>query len=233
MGQQLPLDFKFNNEFTFESFVGDSNEELLVALKNISLLDDVPFIYIWGKQGSGKSHLLQALCQSSSFSEKPVAMIPLNANEECEQFAPQMLDGLEAMSLLCFDDVNGIAGKAEWQTALFHLYNRARDNSTPLVVTGDSPPAQLNIDLADLKTRLGWGLIFQLHELNDESKLKALQLRAQHRGMELNAEVGEFLMRRFSRDMSNLIKLIDKLDNASLREHRRLTVPFVKQVLEN
>ena len=232
MQRQLPLEFKFNNEFTIDSFVSGMNDELLVALKNIRSFE-VPIIYFWGLSGVGKTHLLQALCQSEVFAGQPVALIPLNAKDDSDSYAPQILEGLEKMSLVCIDDINTVAGNNDWETAIFHFYNRARDVKMPLVISGDKPPVQLDVSLPDLKTRLGWGLVIQLHGLSDEEKLDALRLRARHRGIELSDDVGEFLLRRYSREMSDLTALLNALDKASLTEQRRLTIPFVKKFMEN
>lgn len=232
MRQQLPLEFKFNNELTFASFVRGSNAELLDALQKLESSAENPLIYYWGRQGVGKTHLLQAICQSPDFANRPVAMISLGDINQAG-YSPLMLEGLEQMALVCIDDVHSIAGQADWENALFHFYNRARDQSTPLVITGNLPPAQLAIELNDLKTRLGWCLIVQLHDISDEEKLLVLRQRAKLRGMELNNEVGEFLLRRHSREMNDLMLLLNELDKASLTEQRRLTIPFVKQFLEN
>lgn len=233
MRQQLPLEFSFNNEFTFDSFEVGANNELVEALKNIDASQDVPVIYFWGRPGSGKTHLLHALCQSPAFDNKPVVMIPLDPKDCDEPYAPQMLDGLEKMSLVCIDALGCIAGNTDWENALFHFYNRARDLATPLVMCGNSPPAQLGIELQDLKSRIGWGLVLQLQALNDKEKLRALRVRAKIRGIELSDDVGDYLLRRYSREMSDLIALLDKLDRASLTEQRRLTIPFAKQFLND
>lgn len=233
MQHQLPLEFTYNNECTFSSFVTGTNRELVDSLVHIRSASDFPFVYFWGKPGTGKSHLLHALCQSEQFHNTPVAMIPLDLVNRDALYSPQMLEGLEKLSLICIDGVQSIAAEREWEHALFHLYNRARDASTPMVVTGDRPPARLPVELADLKTRLAWGIVLELRDINDDDKLLALQIRAKHRGMELNEEVGEFLLRRYSRNMSALAALLDRLDKAGLSEQRRLTVPFVKQILEN
>ena len=229
MQHQLPLEFKFNNEYTFDSFVAGFSDELVTALQNISSHQENAIHYFWGKAGVGKSHLLQALCQCQTFHNKPVAMIPLRSSD---MYSPEMMQGLEAMALVCVDDVHLIAGKSEWEDALFHFYNRAKDAGTPVVISGDAPPAQLALSLNDLKSRLGWGLVFQLQDINDEQKILALQKRASIRGIQLNAEVGEFLMRRFSRETRTLMSLLDRLDKASLTEQRNLTIPFVKKVLD-
>lgn len=230
MQHQLPLEFKFNNEYTFDSFVAGPNRELMDALQNLDSMEEAPFVYFWGKPGAGKSHLLQALCQSDSFVNKPVAMIPLH---ESEMYSPEMLEGLETMSLVCVDSVQSVSRIMGWENALFHFYNRAREASTPVVMCGDSPPAQLGISLQDLKTRLGWGLVFQLKEIDDDGKLNAIRHRANIRGIDLNDEVGEYLLRRHSREIGALIALLDRLDKASLAHQRRLTIPFVKQFLDS
>lgn len=232
MPHQLPLEFNFNNDLTFETFVTGSNAELVTLLKNFNNSRESDCLYFWGRPGIGKTHLLQALCQDPSFKDRPIAMIPLNPQKQADPYSPQMLDGLESMSLVCIDDIDLIAGNRDWEDALFHFYNRARDNSTPLVISASVPPAQLSIELSDLKTRLGWGLVLQLQAIKDDEKLEALKIRAWHRGMEISDEVGEYLLRRFSRDMVNLVTLLDNLDRASLTEQRHLTIPFVKQVLE-
>lgn len=230
MQHQLPLEFKFNNEYTFESFVVGPNGEIVEVLKKFNTGDDNPVVYFWGKSGVGKTHLLQAVCQSQAFNEKPVAMVPLESGEMC---SPEMLDGLERMSLVCIDSLQTVSGNPEWENALFHFYNRACELSTPLVMCGDAPPGQLGLSLPDLQSRLGWGLVFQLKELSDEEKITAMRQRAQVRGIELSDEVGEFLLRRHSREMTALIALLDGLDKASLAHQRRLTIPFVKQYLDS
>ena len=232
MQQQLPLGFKFNNENTFNTFVSGANAEAVQAIQKLGQEVDEQgvnaYIYIWGGQGVGKSHLLQALCQQYAEQQKPVALLSL---AHSSQYSPKLLDGLEKLSLVCIDDIQNITANAEWEEALFHFFNRMRDNKIPLLISGSQAPVQLNIKLNDLKSRLGWGLTLQITPLDDEHKLKALQKRASLRGMELNDESGRFLLSRYSRDLNDLFNLLDKLDKASLREQRRLTIPFIKQYL--
>ena len=228
MQQQIPLGFKFNNEVTFETFVIGDNAEAVLAIQNLGHNIDEHYIYIWGGQGVGKSHLLQALCQQYSEQQKPVAFLALQDND---QYTPLILDGLEKLSLVCIDDIQNVAANAEWEEALFHFFNRMRDHKTPLLISGLQPPAQLNLQLADIKSRMGWGLTLQIKLLNDAHKLQALQKRALLRGMELSDESGYFLLSRCSRDLNDLFNLLDKLDKASLSEQRRLTIPFIRQHL--
>jgi DnaA family protein len=228
MPQQIPLGFTFNNEISFNSFVVGESQEAFNAVRKLGAEGDEHFIYLWGKQGLGKSHLLQSLCQVYGEQNKPVAFLALS---EKEHYSPLMLDGLEQLSLVCIDDVHGIAGDGNWEEALFHFFNRAHDRRTPLIITGNVPPVQLPLRLGDLKSRLGWGLVLQLKPLRDEQKLRALQTRADLRGLELSDEVGQFLLSRYSRDLGELLALLDKLDHASLSEQRRLTIPFLRRYI--
>lgn len=225
MQQQIPLGFKFNNEATFKTFVVADNAQAVQAIQSLGQEVNEHYIYIWGAQGVGKSHLLQALCQQYAEQHKPVALLDLENND---QYSPLMLDGLEKLSLVCIDDIQSVAANAEWEEALFHFFNRMRDHSIPLLISGSQPPAQLDLQLNDLKSRLGWGLTLQIKLLDDTNKLQALQKRASLRGMELSDESGQFLLSRYSRDLIDLFSLLNELDKASLSEQRRLTIPFIK-----
>jgi len=127
--------------------------------------------------------------------------------------------------------MDAIAGQGQWEEAVFHLYNQIREQGGGLVVSSHSAPAHLQLCLPDLRSRLGWGLMYQLKSLDDRQRLQALQLRAQQRGCEMPDETGRYLMRRLPRDMPVLFDLLDQLDEASLVAQRKLTVPFVKSVL--
>ncbi|MCI0508289.1 MAG: DnaA regulatory inactivator Hda, partial [Gammaproteobacteria bacterium] len=160
--------------------------------------------------------------------QKPAALLALRNKD---QYSSSMLEGLERLSLVCIDDIDAIEADHEWEEALFHLYNRAHDHKTALIITGATPPAQLTLKLHDLKSRLGWGLVLQLKPLNDDQKLAALQKRAVLRGLELNNDAGRFLLSRYSRNLRDLFALLDKLDHASLSEQRRLTIPFLRRYI--
>jgi DnaA family protein len=133
---------------------------------------------------------------------------------------------------VCVDDVEAAAGYGAWEEALFHLYNRLIDSGGGLLVSAAVAPAQLAIRLPDLVSRLGAAPVYQLHPLNDDQSLEAMRLRARQRGFELPEETGRYLLRRLPRDLSALMSLLERLDTASLAAQRKLTVPFVKSVLE-
>lgn len=220
---QLLLGIGLRDNVSFSNFYPAQNQQVVQALQQA----DEAFIYLWGSHACGKTHLLQALCQAVAEQGQAVAYLPLAE----EGMVPQMLEGMETMSLLAIDDLDQIAGNAGWETALFHLYNRMRDAGGRLLVTARVAPAALPVQLRDLASRLSYGLTLQLHELGDEDKLKLLQLRAGNRGFDLPDEVGNYLLKRCERDMESLIRLLEKLDSATMEAQRKLTIPFVKSLL--
>ena len=219
--QQLPLRIGLRDSATFANFFPGSNAAANHALQ----LHSEPFIYLWGARGSGKSHLLQAACHEVSEHGGGAAYLPMG---ELVAMSPQLLEGMEQMALVCIDEVDTVAGNAEWEQALFHLYNRMRDSGSHLVVAGQAGPAALGVQLPDLVSRLCWGPVFQLKVLDDEEKAEALRLRAFQRGMELPHDVAGYLLKHGPRDMHELFGLLDKLDEESLAAQRKLTVPFVR-----
>jgi DnaA family protein len=225
MVKQLPLSMWLREGATFTNYVAGENEQVVKALSQEQ------FVYLWGNEGVGKTHLLQAACHAASAANKASAYLPM---AEVAELLPEMLEGLEQMDVIVVDDIDAIAGDKQWETALFHLYNRVRDSGQGvLFVAATQPLASIKLNLPDLQSRLAWGLVYQLHALSDDEKLAALQQRADSRGFELPDEVGRYLLRHLPRDMVALFGLLDRLDQLSLAEQRRLTIPFVKQVIES
>ena len=126
------------------------------------------------------------------------------------------------------DDVEGLDDAA--QIALFALYNRMRENGGMLLVSGTQAPAFLKLR-DDLRTRLGWGLVYQVHALNDSEKAEALRQHALARGFELPHEVTTYLLRHGRRDLPALLATLDALDEHCLRLKRAASVPLLKEVM--
>jgi len=221
---QLPLGIGLKDTATFENFYPAGNELLLQALQQ----GNEVILYLWGPAGSGKSHLLQALCHTTAATGHSPVYLPLR---ELVSLSPDLLEGLEQQALIAVDDVQAVAGLSQWEEGLFHLYNRVRDSGHHLVVSATSAPAGLALAWPDLASRLGWGPVFQLSALTDADKRLALQLRAHRRGLEMGDDVAGYLLRRCPRDMDSLFNLLNRLDQASLAAQRRLTIPFVRQLL--
>ncbi len=226
---QLPLQLSFNDQLGFEQFHPGGNREAVTTLERCAQGAGEPFVYLWGEEGTGKTHLLQACCRSVHQAGEAVVLLPL---AELRSHPPTLLQGLENVGLVCIDDIEAIAGTEPWEQGVFHCFNRLRESGSRLVVASRSPPAGLPIHLNDLRTRLAWGLTLQLQPLNDSDKLVALQLRARHLGLELTTQVGKFLLTRYPRDLPSLWRLLDRLDHATLAAKRKLTIPFLKQYLE-
>lgn len=228
MSHQLALNIQLRDDADFASFYPGDNEEALESVMQLVQTSNEFFLYLWGQTGVGRSHLLQAACHDANDRGLSATYFSL---KDPGVFSLNLLDGLEQVSLICIDDIEGIAENALWEEALFHLFNRIRSKNGKLLVAANVSPKDLKILLPDLKSRLSWGVTYQMHRLNDAHKLKALQLRAKCRGLTLPDVVGQFLLSRCERGTSELFAVLETLDRASLAEQRRLTVPFVKQVL--
>lgn len=185
------------------------------------------FFYLWGHEGSGVTHVLEAL------QALPTAMNVqyLSVGSMLHSSPDAAFLGLDAVDLLIIDDVHQLAGKASWELALFTLYNRLRDAGKQLLVGSHIAPRELAIDLPDLQSRFQWGLSYQLHSLNDDDKKQALLLRADSLGMRLGEGVMQFILNHCSRDLRQLMNVLTLMDKETLSEQRHLTIPFVKQIL--
>ncbi len=224
MPKQLPLSISIRPSVDFSSFIIGRNGEAVSHLR--TPLD--PFIYLWGVSGSGKSHLLQAACLQAHKEGRLPAYLPLQSEQEID---PEMLQGLEGYALVCLDDLERIAGQAVWEGAIFNLFNLLRENGGQLFVSADRPPGDLPIALPDLASRLTWGPCYHLFPLDDEERLELLLTSAERRGMSMSVETASFLLQRTPRDIHFLTLLMDRLDTASLAAQRRLTIPFVREIL--
>lgn len=229
IAHQLALSIQLNDEATLVDFCWAGNALIEAQVERVIAGCDDKLLYFWGNEGSGKSHLLQGLCQVKSQLNQSTIYLPLRLVKE---HGPEVLEGINFHDFIALDDIDAIAGDSAWEEALFHLYNQVRDGEkTTLCISARISPLYLPIKLPDLKSRLAWGLILQLHELADEDKVKTLQLHAAKRGFELSATVGQFLLTRCSRNMHELHELLNQLDTASLEFRRKITIPFVKAIL--
>lgn len=224
---QLPLNVKLRDDAIFDNFYVGDQAQLVNTLKNFVNDRDnksEQFIYCYGHHGVGKTHLLQACCHAS----QAIFYLPLR---NYAAFSPTIFDNLENQSIVCVDDIDAVLGDRAWEEALFHFYNRARDQQVSLLVSAQKPPQQLSCALPDLHSRLQWGLVFEIKNLTDAEKIQALQMRALLRGLRLPEEVAHYLMHHYSRNMQDLFEALEKLDHASLAAKRKLTIPFVKAMI--
>jgi DnaA-homolog protein len=201
---------------TFDNFVAGHNIELLSALDHaLNKTQEERSFYIWGVAGSGKSHLLQGAVHKA----RALGLSAVYARAEVP----------EAAQVVAVDDV-ALLGEAA-QIALFALFNRQRESGGILLVSGTAAPAHLTLR-DDLRTRLGWGLVYQVQALSDEEKALALQQHAQARGLMLAPEVTQYLLRHGRRDLPALLSVLDALDEHCLRLKRGASVPLLKEVMQ-
>ncbi|MDE2070944.1 MAG: DnaA regulatory inactivator Hda [Gammaproteobacteria bacterium] len=228
-GSQLPLPISLDVGATFENFHAAGNQAAVDALKQLAQSGGQRALFIWGGDGRGKSHLLQAACRLATASGRRAIYLPM---DQAVLLDPQVTDNLDSYALVCVDDVQRVAGIEPWQRALFVLFNALADRGGSFVASARTAPNAIKRLLPDLASRLAWGPVFQLEPLSDEDKIRALQQRAARRGFELPDDTAKFLLKRQQRDMRSLCATLDALDTASLIAQRRLTLAFVKSFLD-
>ena len=229
MAEQIPLDFEFTTNQTFNNFF--SHQEIITHIQQCINGPGEQQIFLWGLPGLGKTHLLQACCHQAQTLNLSSFYFDLLKASTIDP--SMMLDGLDECTVVCFDNLEAIAGQVQWEQAFFNFFNRHRERGHKLLLSAHSLPNDLGIQLPDLKTRLNWGLTLKLQPLSDEDTITALTLKARQMGFEITPKIGRFLLTHYHRDAAALWALLEKLDKASLAAKRKLTLPFLKQILNN
>jgi DnaA-homolog protein len=221
--KQLLLDIKPPALPTLENFLPGRNIELLQMLEKIvSGQEQERFVYLWGGLGCGKSHLLHAVVDSYAQNNLKAAYFSCRSQPEF------LLDN--DIDCVAIDDVSHLDASA--QIRLFNLYNQLRDEGHAFfLVSGPAASAQLSMR-QDLVTRLGWGLVYQVHELTEEEKVRAMKSHAATCGFDLSQEICHYLLRHGRRDLPSLMTTLDALDRYSLANKRRITIPLLRELLQ-
>lgn len=228
MNPQLPLAMSLRPEMTLDSFVTGDNHQLLEALHTLATRAEQGQLFLTGPAGSGKSHLLMGTVAEAQAAGHRSAFLPFS---ELAELPAQMAEGLEQFDLLAFDDLQLVAGKAEWELALFHLFNRARERGARLLFSATTGPAGLRLGLPDLGSRLAWGSSYRIIPLDDSGREKLLLLQARKRGLKMKPQAASWMVSHCSRDPRQLLALLNRLDQASLAARRQLTLAFVREQL--
>jgi len=222
---QLALPLKLQDHAVFESFLATGNEPLVAFLQDLCADPAGPGAWLRGGRSTGKTHLLQAVCERA---RDRAQFLPMGSFVDV---GPDILDGLSSRQFVCLDNVERIAGREDWELALFGLFNALSDTGGLLLCSATAAPRASGFVLPDLVSRFSRLPLFKLNSLQDSNRIEALQLRAHHRGLDLPSDAAQYLLHRSSRDMASLYGLLDKLDSESLVAQRRLTIPFVREVL--
>jgi len=226
--RQLPLGVRIPDRAVFDTFLPARNSQAVDHLSLVAQGHLSGASWICGPHGSGKTHLLQAVCVRASEVMR-AGYFPL---AELGPLGVGVLEGLPELDCLCLDDFDTVSGNLEWERALFAILRELEERGARLVLAAEPPPALVKWALPDLGSRLTASAVFQLRTLDEEEQREALKLRAHTRGFELPDETARWLQRRFPRDMRTLYDLLDTLDEAALVAQRRLTVPFIRTVLK-
>jgi DnaA family protein len=207
---QIALDLLAPHQPSLENFVPGRNVQALAALGEAAAGRGAQFVYLWGETGCGRSHLLAAIRPDPPAPGRVAAYEPQQA-------------------LYVVDDVHRL--DADGQAALFALQNEVRQApAARLVAAGDRPPAQLALR-EDVRTRLAWGLVFQLHPLSEPDQAAALKAYAAGRGARVDDELVPYMLTRLPRDMRTLTAVLEALDGYALARQRALTVPLLREWL--
>jgi DnaA family protein len=226
--KQLPLAMRLRERAVFDSFVAGANLAAVEQLRALARGASAGVYWLSGPQGVGKTHLLQATCALAAANGADAAYLPLS---QLAALGPETLEGWHSSRVVALDDLAAIAGRREWEQGLFRLYREVEERGACLLTAAAAPPLLLKFSLPDLASRFAAAALLPLRPLDESEQRQALRLRARARGLELPEEGAVYLQRRFRRDLPTLYELLDAIDEAALQAQRRLTVPFIRQVL--
>ena len=230
--EQLALPVLQRHDASFENFLGNANKKCVALLKQGLEQHNETLIYIAGPSGSGKTHLLYAAISYFEACHEGLAcyfsMDEFVENDDVEA----MFEGFDSFSLVVLDNIDSWLVSKDREQSLFNLFNHFKMTGQQLLLSSKYVPEHLTVALPDLSSRLKSGLLLNLVSLIDQEKEALLRDLAIQKGLRLEEEVSSYIIKRSGRNLSELVGVLDTLDQASLVENRKLTVPFVKKILQ-
>ncbi|MDG2093608.1 MAG: DnaA regulatory inactivator Hda [SAR86 cluster bacterium] len=224
--KQLTFPWNKENKSSFDSFYTTKlNKQLLFLLKNEALKDD---LLIYGAKDSGKTYLLQALCNQFNNQGKSSFFLPVR---QAIELSVDILDSLENIELVCIDGIESLVGNKAWEIGLFNLINRSFNSNNRLIFTSAKNIDGMNFELKDLDSRLRKIQSHELHSLADDDILYALKHIANLRCIELGSKEAQYLLTYADRNISDLVKILESLDQLSMEMKRKITIPLIKEVI--
>jgi len=225
---QLPLALRFPPDQRFDGFVS-ADPGTVALLAAVARGERADWVLLSGAAGSGKTHLLLAACAEAEAHGRHAAYVPMAT---AAGQVRQVLAGLDAARLLALDGIDRVLGARDDEVALFDFHNRARAAGASVVYAATAALPSLPVGLPDLRSRLAQCTQLALPSLDDAGRRVVLRQRAERRGLLLDEAVLEFLLRRVGRDLATLTALLDRIDRASLAAQRRVTIPFLRGLLQ-
>ena len=223
--RQIPLDVSLSEYMTFETFYLGPNKSVVDSLRD----EKNQLIWLAGLEGFGKTHLLHAFLNSHEHENKKVLYLPMS---ESQDFTPDILDNLAQYDLVAIDDIENIIGDMTWEEQLLKFYEDSYSTRNKILITAHDTPKGLDFLLPDLSSRFNVALIERLRPMNEDEMIKAILIHSKARGFDLPEDSAKYLINRVPRDVSVLIDMIKLLDYESLSMQRKLTIPFIKTVLD-
>lgn len=227
-GSQIPLPLNLGDRATLESYWVGHNTELVAAIKASIETGEPRLVYLYGPKSCGKSHLLFAamkLAKEEVVNTSYLSLLDSNVG-------PEMLDVIDVAHLVCIDNVDAWAGCAEKERALFSLFEQVKHADGQMLLSASQAPEVCGFSLADLISRLSSGLVYAISELTEQQQFEAIKMRSNSRGLTISDDAVKYLLSRSSRDTGELFALLDEIDQASLVEKRKLTIPFLQSLIQ-
>jgi DnaA family protein len=224
--KQLTFPWNKENKSSFDSFYTTKlNKQLLFLLKDEALKED---LLIYGAKDSGKTYLLQALCNQFNNQGKSSFFLPMR---QAIELSVDILDSLENIELVCIDGIESLVGNKAWEIGLFNLINRSFNSNNRLIFTSAKNIDGMNFELKDLDSRLRKIQSHELHSLADDDILYALKHIANLRSIELGSKEAQYLLTYANRNISDLVQILESLDQLSMEMKRKITIPLIKEVI--
>jgi len=228
MNNPKQLTFPWNkvNKSSLEGFyTSQENSHLVSILKDANFSDD---LFIYGTKESGKTFLLQALCNSYSSMSKSSLYIPLH---KVMNYGVEIFESLENMNLICVDGIEEVISKIEWEKAIFNLINKALISKSRLILSSSQDLKSLNFALPDLESRIRKIQSFELYPINDKDIFDALKYISKLTSINLGDKEAKYLVTYSQRNISNLVQILESLDQLSMEMKRKITIPLIKEVI--
>ena len=224
---QLPLALRLEQQASFDSFVDEAGAGVIEHVRGVARGERRESVWIWGAPGTGKSHLLAAACREAATTGLRAIYIALNSSEDTG-----LLSELDSMSLIALDDVHLVAGIAEWERALFRVFD-SRLETGGLIAAAAHAPRECGFVLDDLKSRAQAAGVHRLPRLDDTGLAEAISRHAAKRGLDLDDAARNYLLRRLSREIADITSWLDRVDAYALAAQRRITVPLLRELMES
>lgn len=228
MSQQIVIPVSGLNELTFNSYCSKQNNALVSQLiRTVHNPQTNPVMFIWGQSGSGKTHLLNACCDLAKSNNQPFTYVSAD-NLDAQRLSAS---DVAAETVFCIDNLERIGGNRETAVVLMSWYEQTVSGKGCMIAAAAKPLEQIELGTADLKSRLSVGGSYYVEPLDESDTRLALKQRAHQRGFDLGDSVLDYIMNHFERDTTSLFAMLDRIDSASLTHQRKVTIPFIRELL--